>query len=251
MFFQDTRPAPMDGGDPHAEFRVSHPRERLALLRQLRDGAVPLAVTTPGGTTLTVALWAVDDERGRVSLTVDGAHPALEALVAADEAVAVAYLDSVKLQFDLEGLVLVRGAAGVALQATLPQAVYRFQRRASYRVRTLEQHAPVARLRHPQIAEMQLALRVLDVSLGGCSLFLPDDVPPFEPGLQLSGVAVQLDADTRFTVTLVLHHVTAILPAQRGLRLGCEWSPLPREAEHALQRWIDQTQKRRRLLSLR
>jgi c-di-GMP-binding flagellar brake protein YcgR len=48
---------------------------------------------------------------------------------------------------------------------------------------------------------MQLALRVLDVSIGGCALLLPADVPALEPGVTLQGVEIELDADTRFVVT--------------------------------------------------
>jgi hypothetical protein len=49
--FENTRPAQLtaDGGhDPWAEFRVDHPREVLALLRQLRDGQVPVNLNAPG-----------------------------------------------------------------------------------------------------------------------------------------------------------------------------------------------------------
>jgi hypothetical protein len=35
-----------------------------------------------------------------------------------------------------------------------------------------------------------------------------------------------------------------------GVRLGCEWQRLGGAAERTLQRWIDQAQKRRRMLSL-
>lgn len=247
--FQDTRPAALDADRRHAEFLVEHPRERLALLRRLRDAGVPVQLASPDGAMLASSLWAIDEERARLSLSVDPGDPRLEALLADDETVAVAYLEAVKLQFDLHGLVLVRGSGSAVLQALLPQRLYRFQRRASYRVRTLPQLAPTARLRHPQIAEMALALRVLDVSLGGCSLLLPADVPPLEPGLKLAGVQVELDADTRFVATLALQHVSALAPSP-NLRLGCEWAPLAGASERVLQRWIEHAQRRRRLLSL-
>ena len=44
MAFLDTQPAPMDaadGDDPFAQFRSSHPREVMALLREVRDSATP------------------------------------------------------------------------------------------------------------------------------------------------------------------------------------------------------------------
>jgi c-di-GMP-binding flagellar brake protein YcgR len=249
--FQDTQPAPLgdDGGlDRFADFRVSHPREILALLRQVRDASVAVNLNAPDGGALTSTLWALDDGRRRLSFSADDQHPQLQPLIAADEAVAVAYLDSVKLQFDLRGLLLVRSTGACALQAEMPAEVYRFQRRQAYRVRTPERGAPIARLRHPSLPEMTLSLRVIDVSIGGCALFMPHDVPPLQPGTLLSEVQIELDADTRFPAALTLQHVSAIPPNERGLRLGCEWAPLGGSAERALQRYIDQTQKRRRLL---
>jgi flagellar brake protein len=251
--FQDTRPADLDavgGHDPYAEFRVTHPGERLALLRQLRDGSVPVMLSSPEGSTMTTTLWALDDERGRLNFTAEAGHPQIDQLVDSDEVVAVAYLESVKLQFDLHGLVLVRSFNACALQCKLPSEVYRFQRRNAYRVRTLERHQPKARLRHPSMPDMQLSLRVLDVSAGGCALWLPMDVPTLQAGTRLAEVVVELDELTRFTAALTLQHVTVLQAGDRGVRLGCAWQPLSGAAERTLQRWIDQAQKRRRLLSL-
>ena len=250
--FQDTRPAALGADHPQdwADFRVDSPTEIRSLLRQLRDGNTPLVLSAPDGATVVAELWSFDSDQQRVNLTGDDNNPALQGLVDADEAVAVAYLDNVKLQFDLQDLLLVRGPRSCALQARCPQVVYRFQRRSAYRVRTLERHSPSARLRHPALPDMRLDLRVLDVSIGGCALFLPADVPPLEPGLTLQGVQVELDADTRFTATLQIQHISSINLQAQGLRIGCEWHALERESERALQRYIDQTQKRRRLLAL-
>jgi c-di-GMP-binding flagellar brake protein YcgR len=250
--FQDTRPAELDalgGSDPWADFRVRHPSERLGLMRQLRDGAAPVILNAPDGATLTCSVWAVDPPQQRIHLSVDPQAPSLAALLQADEAVAVAYLDSVKLQFEIHHLLLVRGRDTVALQCALPQEIYRFQRRQAFRVRPLERHAPTANLRHPAIPEMVLSLRVVDVSAGGCALWLPDDVPALEPGTLIAQVEVRLDAQTRFAAALHIHHATA-LGGPGGVRLGCEWRPLPGPSERTLQRWIDQSQKRTRLLSL-
>ena len=251
--FQDTQPAPLglDGGhDRWSEFRVGHPGERLALLRQLRDGSVPVILSGPDGGVLSTSLWSIDTTQSRLHFAVAGHAPQLQTLLDADEAVGVAYLESVKLQFDLSGLVLIRRVDASTLQTGLPTEVYRFQRRSSFRVRPAERAAPTARLRHPSLPDMGLSLRVVDVSLGGCALVLPHDVPPLEPGIQLANVQIELDADTRFAVTLQLHHVTSIPSNGSGVRLGCEFVRLGGSAERALQRYIDQTQKRRRLLSL-
>jgi c-di-GMP-binding flagellar brake protein YcgR len=245
--FQDTQPAPL--GDGLDEFRVDNPAEVQALLRSLVDTNVAVHLSAPDGSHCSVTLWVVDAARRRLSFVADAAGPQLGPLLDAGEATAVAYLDSVKLQFDLDALVLVHGASGSALQAELPAQLFRFQRRSSFRVRTLPRNAPTVQFRHPANG-MSLTLRVLDVSTGGCALFVPDQVPPLQPGSKLPRVRVELDASTRFEATLHLCHVTAINPQSNGVRVGCELLQMDGEAQRTLQRYIDQTQKRRRLLSL-
>ncbi len=254
--FQDTRPAELgaDGGpDPWAPFRVAYPQERLALLRQLRDGSVPVILSAPGGVSLTTALWAVDTEQQRLNFSAEMGLPQLERIVEADEAVAVAYLESVKLQFDLHALVLVRSAHACALQAAMPQDIYRFQRRNAYRVRTQGRHEPTATFRHPSLHDMVLRLRVMDVSIGGCALWLPADVPALQAGTRIGEMRLDLDADTSFAAAVMLQHVSTMAAgerSERGARMGCEWQRLGGASERTLQRWIDQAQKRRRMLSL-
>lgn len=253
MNFMDTQPAPLggaDGLDPFAAFRIESPREIAALMRQLMDGATPVSLSTPDGTSLTTALWTVDSASARLAFQAEADNPQMQQLVESNEVTAVAYLEAIKLQFDLQNLMLVRGQKASALQTAMPRGVYRFQRRQSYRVRTLERSAPVALLRHPALPDIQLSLRVLDVSIGGCALLMPDDMPPLQPGLTLHAVRLELDPDTRISATLHLHHISSIHPNARGVRLGCELVKLDGVAERALQRYIDQTQKRRRLLSL-
>jgi len=249
----ETKPMPLDalgaaGGLD--EFRVDSPREVAAMLRQLVDTSAQLNLNASDGHVVSATLWTTDAERGSIGFSVDPTDLALHALLESEEAVAVGYLDSVKLQFDVHDLVLVRGRNASVLNCRYPRELYRFQRRNAYRVRPLLRSAPVARLRHTEIAEMQLALRVLDISIGGCALFLPDDMPALKPGGMLNQVQVELDADTHFRVDLKLHHVTSLGADAKGVRLGCEFVRADPYALRSLQRYIDQTQKRGKLLSL-
>lgn len=232
------------------EFRISAPREVLAMLKQFQDGNVLLNLNGSNGAMLSTTLWSLDPTRNQLSFSADAQAPVTQQLVECDEAVAVGYLDSIKVQFDVQGLVLVRGAGGSAISARLPRELFRFQRRNSFRVRPLLRSSPVARVRHPAIAEMQLALRVIDVSIGGCALFLPDDVPAMRPGMVMNQVQLDLDADTRVMAQLRLQHVSVLHTEAHGARLGCEFVQLGTDGERTLQRYIDQTQKRRRLMSL-
>jgi flagellar brake protein len=250
----ETQPMSLDSLAAQAggidDFRIDAPRAIAAMLKQLVEGNVRLNLNASDGTVLPATLWTQDATRGKLAFNVDANDPRLEALVECDEAVVVGYLDSVKLQFDVSGLVLVRGGGGSVLSGGFPRQLFRFQRRGGYRVRPLIGSAPVARLRHSEIAEMQLALRVLDLSIGGCALFLPDDVPAMQPGVQINQVQIDLDMDTRLTVDLRLQHVTSINPDSRGVRLGCEFVKPTGDTTRTLQRFIDQTQKRRKLLAM-
>ncbi len=245
---------PLSTASPQADeltvstFCLRSASEISTLLEQLRDHAVLINLYAPDGPVITAQVWTVDEAADTVSFSVDPEHPSLQSLIESDEATAVAYLDSVKLQFDLQNLMLVRGAVDSALHCTFPREVLRFQRRNSFRVQPLSRTQPKALMRHPMIAEMQLELRVLDISLTGCALLLPHDVPALPAGIQINDVRFVLDMSTRLTVDLHLHHVTAFNHQAQGVRLGCEVLSLNADTQRVLQRYIDQNQKQRRLL---
>jgi len=250
----ETLPMPLDslGSGPSGldEFRINGPREVAAMLRQLLDGCVQLNLNSSDGSVVNATVWSMDSERGTLGFNVDPSDPALMAMQECDDIVVVGYLDSVKLQFDVNNPVLVHGTRATILNCAYPREMFRFQRRSAYRVRPVLRSMPVARLRHTDLADMQLALRVLDVSIGGCALFLPDDVPPMQVGGVMNQVQIDLDADTRFHVNLRLQHVTALNSEARGVRLGCEFLRADGTALRSLQRYIDLTQKRGKLLSI-
>src|SRR5712671_206924 len=91
------------------EFRIGAPREIAAMLRQLMDGNVTVYLNTIDGTVLHATVWTMDTERGTLGFSIDADDTALPALQQAQEVVVVGYLDNVKLQFDMQDLVLVRG----------------------------------------------------------------------------------------------------------------------------------------------
>jgi flagellar brake protein len=249
--FEATQPAPLSALSGRAidEFRVDHPVEVMSLLRRLVDSAVLVQLSAPGGAAYTSTLWAVDAQGRRVSFDADAAHPQIRALVEAGEATAVAYLDAIKLQFDLQGLMLAHGNNASALQAVLPDVLYRFQRREYFRVRTRD--SAVAHLRHPASRGEMLSLRVLDVSVGGCALQLPAEAAPIEPGTSIDGVRLELDADTLLVAPLAVQHVSGGFGSSTRIsRLGCSFARLDGTSQRALQRYIDLTQRREKFLLL-
>ncbi len=246
-----TQPAPLSTPSGRAidEFRVHHPAEVLSLLHRLVDSAVLVQLSAANGAAYTSTLWSVDAQARRISLDADAAHPQVRALVEAGDATAVAYLDAIKLQFDLHGLMLAHGSNASTLQAVLPDVLFRFQRREYFRVRTRD--SAVAHLRHPASHGEMLTLRVLDASVGGCALQLPADAAPIEPGTSIDGVRLELDADTLLVAPLTVQHVSSGFGSNtRVSRLGCSFARLDGTSQRALQRYIDLTQRREKFLLL-
>jgi len=249
----ETRPAPLDGmsgTEGFEEFRVSSPREIGLLLKQLLDGSILLHLNSSDGHVFTSAIWTMDSTRATIGFNADPNDPAMQSVLQSDEVVVVGYLDNVKVQFDVHNLMLVHGNRASVLSCPFPREMFRFQRRNAFRVRPLMRAAPVARLRHPDMLDTEFALRVIDISIGGCALFLPTDVPAMNAGVLLHHIRVELDDDTKLDVGLRLQHVTTLNAEARGQRLGFEFIRPGGDALRTLQRFIDLTQKRGKLMAL-
>ena len=247
------------------DFRITSTREILATLRQLQQGNVRLHLNRGSGSghsrhSLPVTVWSVEDEHigFSIDINVSATDASLLALLEGDDVVAVGCVDAVKLQFEARAMVLVHGARASVLRCACPREMFRFQRRGAFRVQPLARSAPLARLRHSADAPsplsasntgVALALRVLDVSIGGCALLLPADLPGMPAGSVIRQVEVRLDDDTHFHVDLRLQHATSLNVESGGMRLGCEFVNADAATLRALQRFIDQTQKRSRLLA--
>ena len=136
----ETRPASLDGMSGHHgldEFRVSSPRDVGTLLKQLLDGSVLLNLNGSDGRVFTSAIWTLDSTRGTIGFNADPNDPALQSMLHSREVVVVGYLESVKVQFDVQNLVLVHGNRASVLSCPFPREMFRFQRRNAFRVRPL------------------------------------------------------------------------------------------------------------------
>lgn len=237
------------------DLKVSTVAEILSLLREIHDKGLLLTLAASDGRNYTTKLRTIESDRQVLSFgAIDAEDPRLHALLEAEDVIALAYLDRIKVQFQLDNLLLVNSSEGSTLLADLPQEMYRFQRRDSFRVQPMDTGAPRAALSHPQVPERSLRLRILDVSMGGIAVFLPEDAAPqtdFAVGTVLGPVQLQLDRSTQFEARLRVQHVTDFSFETKGVQLGCAFESLSASANGILQRYIDHTQKRQRMLHKR
>ncbi len=231
------------------DFRITSPTEVANLMLRLEAERSLLTLSGPQGDVFTTLLQEVDTAHRRIHLSAEDGNDRLDAMLEQGEVTAVAYLDRIKVQFDLDGLHAVRGDRGRQLRAAWPDVLFRFQRRDTFRVQPLGQKVPMLHFRHPTQSGLELHLRVLDLSLGGLGVFLPDGVPALPTGVKISPCRLDLDDQTSLTVEMLIHHVTAIHPQTQGSKLGCELLHVER-LDRSLGDYINQTQKRRAALSL-
>jgi c-di-GMP-binding flagellar brake protein YcgR len=237
----EAQPGPNEQTEP-GDFRVRAPSEIASLLRTLQQQDTRISLSAPNGASLSCGVSRVDPERALLSLDVGDGNEQLQALLSADEITAVAYLDQIRLQFELLDPVLIN----THLRCQMPSVMYRFQRRETFRVQS-NLSTPQVRLVHPLRPDLDLNLRILDLSLGGVALLLPAEVAPFPPGCELASAQVILGRDIRFRTSLRLQNARPI-DAKGNSQLGWTFTQLDAEATLFLQRYIDQTQIMGRML---
>lgn len=236
------------------ELSLKAPADILALLREIQDQGLVLTLAAPDGGHYSTTLLAIDTDSQSLSFSANGVDRSLHQLVETGDVIAVAYLDRIKLQFQLANPLLVQGPQGSTLRADLPQEMFRFQRRSAYRVQPLDATAPRATLPHPSSPGQALYLRILDVSASGVALLAPAELmvpPPWPAGTLIAPVQLQLDRSTQLELRLRVHHISRLEGATAGVQLGCAFDELSAMGARDLQRYIDQTQKRRRVLQTR
>lgn len=253
MTSQTTSPPSLAAPDPDAagDFRIQTSGEILQLLQGLQREQTRISLHGANGACVQSCLSAVNAREGSLGFDAHRLDPQLQAVLGADEVTAVAYLDQIKLQFELDGLMLLNSpqiSNGAVLRAPIPSTMYRFQRRQAFRVRP-NTRTPQARLPDPQAPDQQLRLRILDLSLGGLALLWPEGQPAPAIGTAIPSALVELDRDTRFEASLRVQN--SRVDPDGGVHLGLGFERIDAEAQRSLQRFVDQMQKLGRLLNKR
>ena len=230
------------------ELRVESRQEVTGYLQELHREQSRVLLSSPDGFALQTRICAFSPEADllgfEIGIDPDGQS---EQLVREGEITGVAFIGSVKLQFELESPVIVLGEHGAVLRSALPTRLYRFQRRQAFRVQPLSSAYP--RVLWPQKDGSHAAARVCDVSVGGVGLQLLPEHMLGGVGELRDALTLELDRTTQLPIQLCVQHIElGHLDGQAHRHVGCAFTELDPAVARALQVYVDQTQKRRRLL---
>lgn len=250
----DTRPAPLnpqDPASPWARFRVGDPRRCLAALVGLRTADAPVSIGVPGGPSISASLWSVDQFHGHLHFNVGSAELDVAQVAELPNLWGAAYLNDVKLQFQLTQAQVTPRGKEFSVRVDLPATVYMMPRRAAVRVRQAAERLPQVRFVHPLDTQQFVEMKVLDLSLTGCALWKPAGTLGLQPGAELRSVELELSEDQMLFTDMRVQHVTVQTKSPAGSRIGCAWVDLSDSAKATLTDWIQPGRRRQQLVSLK
>ncbi|MFT4099673.1 MAG: flagellar brake protein [Burkholderiaceae bacterium] len=186
---------------------------------------------------------AYDDQVVELDFVTDEARQ--QSVGAAGQVIVIGLLETVKVQFALDGTQLVHGASGPLIRASLPACVYRIQRRDAFRVRPRTADSFSVVVRQPQGGER--AYRIIDFSATGLAFAIPPGEALPREGSVHPFSRVESPGMAPIPCELIIRHVSAGLRSENGAhRIGCEFHRMDSEASRALQMVVIDLERRYR-----
>jgi len=167
----------------------------------------------------------------------------------ADELICITQLDSVKIQFPLDGVDITTFEGAPALEANVPDRLLRLQRREYFRLTAPVSHSLTCQIPVPGESGRvnTFEARVLDISGGGVAIVVPPEGVEFKPETEFTECQIQLpDAGT---VTARLRICNVFRVTNRNgismLRAGCEFMDLTDKVASVIHKYILNVERER------
>lgn len=238
---------------PDPIWTLTQPDAIATELQRLVDGGVTCLLRPEDGNDLLAQPVAVSLSGGYIDWRLCGADAHASALQAQSRVRVSATLGPVDLLFEGSSFVIYRSDPQ-AFRCAIPGQVLRVQRREHYRVRmrAYSRGGPSVLFRLEGHRD-PLKVRMLDLSVGGCGLLLPQGLASqaFMPGDKLRAVRVELDADMTLLVAAVVRWSTPVRDKDTllvRLRVGCAWTNMTVSSQRVIQQYLDEVQRKRRML---
>jgi c-di-GMP-binding flagellar brake protein YcgR len=172
-------------------------------------------------------------------------------LMAAEEVVFVAFIDSIKLQFSARKAEPTTFEGKPAFRVRFPDRMLRLQRRDFFRVKT-----PVSRPAHCLVPygedkKQYEKLRLLDISVGGVGVVTYPEKFDLAAGNRVDECFLDLPGVGSVGVSLKVRHVAPLPKDEKARAVGCEFVDLAPLARTLIQRYVNKLDAEQRKVSAR
>lgn len=229
------------------EIQIEDPRAICNLLQSVMNRGTPFVIHESGGTSHTAQMWAVDAKRKIISFAEDVFSPKLRQVAEAGAAVALCYVDNIKIQFNLFGRSLLKSPQGAVLQVDFPVEILQFRRRASYRVKLEGPARPTVSLTHPHVATGPIELDVIDLSEQGCGLLMSTDFSLLRRGYVFEDAVLKMDGEREIKINLAVRRHAMVATRVPKILMGCEMGVKTTAEKMLLKKYLDSFQRGRRI----
>jgi c-di-GMP-binding flagellar brake protein YcgR len=221
-------------------FAVYGAQEIAALLRELRDRQVLVTLYYDDGAGFTVSnVLDVDPSRDEVVLDCAADRSAQRAVDQAREIVAIAFVDSSKIQFSVSGVEPTMHQSRTAFRVRMPRRLLRMQRRGTPRMQPPASRPATCLVPVPGETGRYESARVLDISLGGVALLAPPVLFALARDDVVDACYLDLPDVGQVTVALRVRYMDAWPGEGGGRRCGFEFVDLAGAALRSLQRYLN------------
>jgi c-di-GMP-binding flagellar brake protein YcgR len=228
------------------EYRIVEPAERARLLAELVSTGDQIAIyeNLDALPCLKSRLLAYDPTRDSLEFEILPKQNHSAGFGAGGQAVAVAVMAKVKLQFDIGPLKIDVEAKKFRIKA--PSSVVRLQRRDAFRVPPPREAGAQLYVREAIADRNEWRTPVLDLSATGLSFQWRQSTPPTR-GKILQSCRLELAGVPAISCQLLVINTTAEEPLESGIvRIGSEFIGLDSSAARAIQIYVNAAQTRSR-----
>lgn len=237
--------------DDYSKYSINWKKEIVYLLRAIMEkGGLLSAHFDRGKNFILTSIIGIDADREEVFLDF-GATEALNLkILESDRIIFVTTHDKVKVQFVADRIEKTRFEDRNAFRIKLPESLIKLQRREYFRVTT-----PIAnplKCIVPIENDRKIEMTIVDISIGGIGVTLPQCDIAFTRGMVFSGCHLALPGIGNIVGTLEIRSVfdVTLRNGQPSKRAGCMLVDLPASMQSMIQRYIIKVERERRSMEL-
>lgn len=228
------------------QFKLDSRQSIVNIFQQLERKSVPIFLQTADGQVGESRIVHIDSKNNTLLLAYTPEY-ALNQQILETGAYIYAEHFSAQVQFFVPKLAQVMFQQGYVFTISLPDEIYRIQRRESYRAEVPEENG--IRCTIPLTGDGHLRIPISDISRGGIALLDRMNKLPVQQGTLLPNCQLELPRVGALHADIQVRNCKSFYSKElkhEVARLGCKFLSISSGMENILQRYIDQLEYQRR-----